>query len=102
MIFVARNLAQICVGRFLTGEFWYFKFLSVAAYEFKNLRNHPLLHMQHFHESNYTIIPNFVGFSVGALSLVAPVYLSEISEPDIRGFLGAIFQVTVTLGILFT
>lgn len=43
-----------------------------------------------------------VGFSVGALSLVAPVYLSEISQPDIRGFLGAVFQVTVTVGILFT
>ncbi|CAL8109368.1 unnamed protein product [Orchesella dallaii] len=42
------------------------------------------------------------GFSVGALSLVAPVYLCEISQSDIRGFLGAIFQVTVTVGILFT
>ncbi|CAL8109366.1 unnamed protein product [Orchesella dallaii] len=42
------------------------------------------------------------GVGIGSLSLVAPVYLSEISQPEIRGCLGAIFQVVVKFGILFT
>lgn len=43
-----------------------------------------------------------LGVGIGSLSLVAPVYLSEIAQPEIRGCMGAVFQVVVKFGILFT
>nr|WBU86598.1 facilitated trehalose transporter Tret1-1 [Aleuroglyphus ovatus] len=40
------------------------------------------------------------GFSAGLLSGTAPTYVVEISIISIRGFLGACFQLCVTIGIL--
>jgi SP family facilitated glucose transporter-like MFS transporter 8 len=41
------------------------------------------------------------GMMGGAFSLAAPAYTSEISEKEIRGTLGTIFQLMVTFGVLF-
>ncbi len=56
---------------------------------------------------NYEINDGFIylttsGVGIGSLSLAAPVYLSEIAQPEIRGCMGAVFQVVVKFGILFT
>lgn len=40
------------------------------------------------------------GFGIGFGSTVAPVYGSELSPRKIRGFIGGLFQFSVTLGIL--
>lgn len=40
------------------------------------------------------------GFGVGFGSSVAPVYGTELSPRKIRGFIGGLFQLSVTLGIL--
>src|SRR5581483_807749 len=41
-----------------------------------------------------------VGFGIGASSVVAPMYTSELSPPAIRGKLVFLFQFMITLGIL--
>ncbi|XP_050436235.1 facilitated trehalose transporter Tret1-like isoform X3 [Adelges cooleyi] len=41
------------------------------------------------------------GVGIGALCAVIPTYVAEISQPSIRGSLGALFQVLVVIGILF-
>ena len=41
------------------------------------------------------------GFGGGAFSLAAPLFVSEIAETRIRGALGALMQLQVTLGIVF-
>jgi sugar porter (SP) family MFS transporter len=40
------------------------------------------------------------GLSIGASSVVAPMYISEISPPEKRGRLTALFQFNIVLGIL--
>jgi len=42
------------------------------------------------------------GFAAGSLSVIVPLYTSEIAEKEIRGTLGTYFQLQVTGGILFT
>ncbi|OEL17205.1 Sugar transporter ERD6-like 4 [Dichanthelium oligosanthes] len=41
------------------------------------------------------------GFGVGVISYTVPVYIAEIAPQDQRGVLGAVFQLSVTIGILF-
>ena len=41
-----------------------------------------------------------IGVAIGVASAVAPVYISEIAPPDIRGRLVTFFQLAVTVGIL--
>ncbi|XP_012531503.1 facilitated trehalose transporter Tret1 [Monomorium pharaonis] len=41
-----------------------------------------------------------VGVAVGAACVVVPTYISEIAETSIRGTLGAMFQLLLTVGIL--
>ena len=41
------------------------------------------------------------GFGGGAFSLAAPIYISETSEPEIRGALGSLMQFMLTVGVLF-
>ena len=41
-----------------------------------------------------------IGFAIGFASATAPVYISEIAPPDIRGRLVTFFQLAVTIGIL--
>ncbi|RAV27738.1 sugar porter family MFS transporter [Sinomicrobium soli] len=40
------------------------------------------------------------GLGVGASSIAAPAYISEISRPDNRGKLGVLYQFNIVLGIL--
>lgn len=45
---------------------------------------------------------SIVGIGVGASCVLVPTYLSEIGEPSIRGTLGAMFQLFLTIGIVYT
>lgn len=36
-----------------------------------------------------------VGFAAGSFSVIAPIYISEIAAPEIRGALGTMFQVKI-------
>ncbi|OAQ62826.1 MFS sugar transporter [Pochonia chlamydosporia 170] len=40
------------------------------------------------------------GFSVGMLTMIVPMYMSEVSTPGIRGTLVVLQQLSITLGIL--
>ncbi len=40
------------------------------------------------------------GFSIGASSVIAPLYISEIAPPKKRGFLAGLFQFNIVFGIL--
>ncbi|KAL1957576.1 hypothetical protein VTO42DRAFT_5687 [Malbranchea cinnamomea] len=40
------------------------------------------------------------GFAVGQLTMVVPLYISEVSLPDIRGGLVVLQQLSITIGIL--
>jgi SP family arabinose:H+ symporter-like MFS transporter len=40
------------------------------------------------------------GMGVGIASMLSPLYISEISPPDLRGRLVALYQFSITLGIL--
>lgn len=42
-----------------------------------------------------------LGMSGGAFFVMAPMYIGEIAQKDIRGALGSFFQLMVTIGILF-
>lgn len=42
-----------------------------------------------------------VGLGVGGSCVLVPTYLSEIAEASIRGTLGALFQLFLTVGIVF-
>lgn len=49
----------------------------------------------------YLFVGRFIaGVSVGALTHVVPMYIAEISSPNIRGSLVALQQLAITLGIL--
>lgn len=41
------------------------------------------------------------GIACGAATVIVPMYVSEIAESKIRGSLGTLFQLQITLGILF-
>ena len=47
----------------------------------------------------YSVNP--LGFSGGAYALVAPYYVSEVAEVDMRGALASVQQLMATLGVLF-
>ncbi len=40
------------------------------------------------------------GLAVGAVSLLSPMYVSEVSPPQIRGRLGAMYQMSIVAGII--
>lgn len=47
------------------------------------------------------IVARFLGgLAVGAVSLLSPMYVSEVSPPSIRGRLGAMYQMSIVSGIL--
>jgi len=41
-----------------------------------------------------------LGFGVGLISVVCPLYVSEMSPTNKKGFLGALFQIAITVGIV--
>ncbi|XP_058977962.1 facilitated trehalose transporter Tret1-2 homolog isoform X2 [Musca domestica] len=41
-----------------------------------------------------------IGLATGSFCVVAPMYISEIAESSIRGTLGTLFQLTLSIGIL--
>jgi sugar porter (SP) family MFS transporter len=43
----------------------------------------------------------FGGLAIGASSVVAPIYISEIAPPKYRGRMGIAFQLNIVAGILF-
>jgi sugar porter (SP) family MFS transporter len=47
-----------------------------------------------------TIARVVIGVAIGFASATAPVYISEMAPPDIRGRLVTMFQLSVTIGIL--
>ena len=50
---------------------------------------------------NMLIIARVIGgIGVGITSVVAPVYISELSQPENRGKIVSIYQLSITLGIL--
>ena len=51
-------------------------------------------------EYSFMIFRFIGGISIGASSVVAPVYISEIAPPEHRGRLGISFQFNIVLGIL--
>lgn len=42
------------------------------------------------------------GIGVGMASMLAPMYIAEVSPPQVRGRLVSLYQLTIVLGILFT
>ena len=47
------------------------------------------------------VVARFLGgLAVGAVSLLSPMYVSEVSPPSIRGRLGAMYQMSIVIGIL--
>ena len=51
---------------------------------------------------NWLIIFRMIGgIGVGITSVVAPIYISEITLPESRGRMVSIYQLSITLGILF-
>ena len=47
------------------------------------------------------VVARFLGgLAVGAVSLLSPMYVSEVSPPAIRGRLGAMYQMSIVVGIL--
>lgn len=48
------------------------------------------------------IVARFLGgLAVGVAAMVAPLYISEVSPPSIRGSLVSMYQFAVTIGVLF-
>ncbi len=61
----------------------------------------------HWLTSNSTVSFNFLiivrvigGIGVGITSVVAPIYISELTKPESRGKFVSIYQLSITLGIL--
>ena len=40
------------------------------------------------------------GIAVGGVSLLSPMYISEVSPPSIRGRMGALYQMSIVVGIM--
>jgi len=52
---------------------------------------------------NILILSRFiVGLAIGVVTFATPLYLSEISPEKIRGMLVSLFQLAITMGILFS
>ena len=52
--------------------------------------------------SLFILVRSLGGLAVGAVSIVSPLYISEIAPPRSRGKLGALYQMSVVTGILLS
>jgi sugar porter (SP) family MFS transporter len=50
----------------------------------------------------FLLARTLAGFAVGAVSLLSPMYVAEISPPSIRGRMGALYQMSIITGILIS
>jgi sugar porter (SP) family MFS transporter len=50
--------------------------------------------------SSFLVLRFVAGFAVGGLSVLSPIYISEISPPKLRGRMVATFPVAIVIGIL--
>jgi sugar porter (SP) family MFS transporter len=49
------------------------------------------------------IVARFLGgLAVGGVSLLSPMYVSEVSPPTIRGRMGALYQMSIVIGIILS
>jgi SP family arabinose:H+ symporter-like MFS transporter len=49
------------------------------------------------------VVARFIGgIAVGGVSVLSPLYVAEVSPPDIRGRMGAAYQMSITAGILIS
>jgi MFS transporter, SP family, arabinose:H+ symporter len=49
------------------------------------------------------VVARFVGgLTVGGMSVLSPMYVSEISPPTVRGRMGAMYQMSIVVGILIS
>ncbi len=49
------------------------------------------------------IVARFIGgVAVGGASILSPMYVSEISPPTVRGRMGALYQMSIVIGILIS
>jgi sugar porter (SP) family MFS transporter len=49
------------------------------------------------------IVARFLGgLAVGGVSLLSPMYVSEVSPPAIRGRMGALYQMSIVIGIILS
>ena len=49
------------------------------------------------------VVARFVGgLTVGGMSVLSPMYVSEISPPAVRGRMGAMYQMSIVVGILIS
>jgi sugar porter (SP) family MFS transporter len=55
-----------------------------------------------FNFSELSIYRFIGGMGVGIASMLSPLYISEISPPKLRGRLVALYQLAITIGILFS
>jgi len=59
-------------------------------------------------ETLATTVPTMIigrilnGVGAGASTVIVPLYISEVAPPDSRGLFGALTQISVNIGILFT
>ena len=56
------------------------------------------MYMEHF---LFIFMISFSGISGCAYALVAPMFISEMSEPSIRGGLASVMQLMASVGVLF-
>ena len=55
--------------------------------------------------NNFTvfILGRFLGgLAVGGASILSPLYVAEVSPPSLRGRMGALYQMSIVVGILFS
>jgi SP family arabinose:H+ symporter-like MFS transporter len=48
----------------------------------------------------FVIVRTLGGLAVGGVSILAPMYVSEVSPPGVRGRMGTLYQLSIVMGVL--